>query len=224
MSFNSTHVENLFKRQSDALLFQHSPLCRLRHSWCRQRRVRFQFIVREEDVTKILLSGCGREEPRLPRNLRSGGRRRSPTGGGIEAMVTRRGVRIPVPERSTRRGGGGIGVDAGADDYQPPDPSVNSYDSMKDKLCTMHPFRVGGAASHSMDGVALDVLTEYMWSEVRNRRTQICMLIGVTVSVAAAGVKLSCETAFIKAAALPLSEQFTRLYAAFPWRNRSRAH
>lgn len=95
--------------------------------------------------------------------------------------------------------------------------------SMKDKLYTMHPFRVGGAASHSMDGVALDVLMEYMGSEVRNRRTQICML-GVTASVAAGGVKLSCETAFIEAAALPLSEQFARSYAAFPWRNRSRAH
>ena len=33
---------------------------------------------------------------------------------------------------------------------------------MKDKRYTMHSFRVGGAASHSMDSTAMDVLMEYV--------------------------------------------------------------
>ena len=45
---------------------------------------------------------------------------------------------------------------------------------MPDKRYTMRSFRVGGAASHHMDGTAMDVLMEYMAPvEVRLRRTQI---------------------------------------------------
>ena len=33
-------------------------------------------------------------------------------------------VRVPVPERSRRRGDGGTGVDAGADGHQPPRDTV----------------------------------------------------------------------------------------------------
>ena len=33
---------------------------------------------------------------------------------------------------------------------------------MEDKRYTMHPLRVGGAASHNMDGTAMDVLMEYV--------------------------------------------------------------
>lgn len=32
----------------------------------------------------------------------------------------------------------------------------------KEERYTMHPFRVGGAASHNMDGMAMNVLTEYV--------------------------------------------------------------
>ena len=49
-------------------------------------------------------------------------------------MVTRRGVRVHVPDRSRRRGDGGTGFDNCVDGHQPPDSSED------------------GAASHSMDG------------------------------------------------------------------------
>ncbi|CAM9525004.1 unnamed protein product [Laminaria digitata] len=71
---------------------------------------------------------------------------------------------------------------------------------MEGKRCTMHSFRVGRAASHSIDGTAMDVLMEYA---------------GVTASAAVAGAKRSRETTFIEADALPLSEQFTRSHTAF---------
>ena len=87
------------------------------------RRVHFQIPVRK-DVAKCLPSGCGKEERSLSRNLRGRGRGRLPTGGGIHAMDPRRGVRVPVHKRSRRRGEGRTGVDAGADDHQPPDPSA----------------------------------------------------------------------------------------------------
>ena len=33
---------------------------------------------------------------------------------------------------------------------------------MEDEQYTMHSFRVGGAASHNMDGTTMDVLVEYV--------------------------------------------------------------
>ena len=83
---------------------------------------------------------------------------------------------------------------------------------MEYKRYTMHSFRVGGAASHNMDGTAIDVLMEYVgWKSAAVARRYV----GVTASAAAAGVKRSRETAFIEADALPLSEQFARSYTAF---------
>ena len=84
---------------------------------------------------------------------------------------------------------------------------------MEYKRYTMHSFRVGGAASHKMDGTAMGVLIEYVgWkSAVVARR-----YVGATASAAAAaGVKRSRKTAFIEGDALPLSKQFARSYTAF---------
>ena len=47
--------------------------------------------------TKLLPSGGGKEESRLPRNLRGRSRGRVPTGGGIHEMGTRGGVPASVP-------------------------------------------------------------------------------------------------------------------------------
>ena len=70
---------------------------------------------------------------------------------------------------------------------------------MEYKRYTMHSFRVGGAASHSMDGTAMEVLMEYVgWKSAAVARRYV----GVTASAAAAGVKRSRETAFIEADAL----------------------
>ena len=83
---------------------------------------------------------------------------------------------------------------------------------MANKRYTMHSFRVGGAASHHMDGTALDVLMEYVgWKFA----SVVCRYVGVTAAAAAAGAKHSRETAFMEADALPLSQQFARLYTAF---------
>ena len=87
---------------------------------------------------------------------------------------------------------------------------------MEYKRYTMHSFRVGGAASHNMDGTAMEVLMEYVgWKSAAVARRYV----GVTASAAAAGVKRYRETAFIEADALPLSEQFARSYTAFPGAN-----
>ena len=59
---------------------------------------------------------------------------------------------------------------------------------MEDTRHKIHPSRVRGAASHSMDGAGA-------------RRH-----VRMTASAAAAGVKRSRDTAFIDADALPLSE------------------
>ena len=83
---------------------------------------------------------------------------------------------------------------------------------MEYKWYTMHSFRVGGAASHNMDGTAIDVLMEYVgWKSAAVARRYV----GETASAAAAGVKRSRETAFIETGALPLSDQFPRSYTAF---------
>ncbi|CAM9376086.1 unnamed protein product, partial [Laminaria digitata] len=71
---------------------------------------------------------------------------------------------------------------------------------MEGKRYTMHSFRVGGAASHNMDGTAMDVLMEYVgWKSATTARRYV----GVTASAAVAGAKRSRETAFIEADALP---------------------
>ena len=84
---------------------------------------------------------------------------------------------------------------------------------MEDKRYTLHSFRVGGAASHHMDGTAIDVLMEYVgWKSaaVAGR------YVGVTASAAGSrGAKRSRDTAFIDADALPLSKGFGDSYAAF---------
>ena len=89
---------------------------------------------------------------------------------------------------------------------------------MEDKRYALHSFRVGGAASHHMDGTAMDVLMEYVGltsAAVAGR------YVGVTASAAGSrGAKRSCDTAFIDADALPLSEGFEDSYAAFPRDNR----
>ena len=127
-------------------------------------------------------------------------------------MDTRRGVRVPVPERSRRRGEGGTRVDAGADDHQPPDTPAGGY-TMEDKRYAMHSFRVGGAVSRNMDGTAMNVLMEYVgWTSATVARRYL----GLTASAAAAGVKRSRETVFLEVDALPLPEQFARSYAALP--------
>ena len=68
---------------------------------------------------------------------------------------------------------------------------------MADKRHTMHSFRVGGAASHYMDGTAMDVLMEYVgwkFACVASRYAE------ATASATAAGMKKrSRETAFVEA-------------------------
>ena len=83
---------------------------------------------------------------------------------------------------------------------------------MADKRYSMHSFRVGGTASHHVDGMVMDVLMGYVgWKSA----SVACRYVGVTASAAAAGVKRSRETAFIEADALLLSDQFARSYATF---------
>ena len=75
---------------------------------------------------------------------------------------------------------------------------------MEDKRHTMHYFRVGRAASHNMDGTTMDPVVEYVgWSPEPSHAEAYSR---GTASAAAAGVKRSRETAFIEAAALPLSK------------------
>ena len=126
-------------------------------------------------------------------------------------MVACRGVRVSVSERCRSRGEGRTSADADADDYYPPDPPAVAR--MEDEQYTMHSFRVGGAASHNMDGTTMDVLVEYVgWKSATVARR----CVGVTVPAAAAGMKRSRETVLIKADALPLSEQFVRSHTPFP--------
>lgn len=55
---------------------------------------------------------------------------------------------------------------------------------MEDTRYTMTSFRVGKAASHSMDGATIDLHMEYMgWKSA----TVALKCVGVTASVAAAG-------------------------------------
>ena len=69
------------------------------------------------------------------------------------------------------------------------------------------------AASHNMDHTAMDVLMEYVeWKSATVARR----CVGVYASAAAAGMKHSCETAFIEADALPLSEELACSYTASP--------
>ena len=92
---------------------------------------------------------------------------------------------------------------------------------MADKWYTMHSFRVGGAASHNMDGTTMDfVMEDVGWKFAKVARRYLAL----TASAAAAGMKRSRETAFIEADARPLSERFVRSHKAFPRANRSQTH
>ena len=84
-----------------------------------------------------------------------------------------------------------------------------------DKRYTIHSFRVGGAASHNMDGTARDVLMEYVGMGGKSV-TLARRYVGVTASATAVGMKRSREMAFIEADAVPLFEQFVRSHMAFP--------
>ena len=57
---------------------------------------------------------------------------------------------------------------------------------MEDKRYTMHSFRMGIAAGHNMDGMAIDVLMEY---EGRKSGTVSRRYVKLTVSAAAGGMK-----------------------------------
>ena len=73
---------------------------------------------------KFLSNCCSREEPSLPRKFV----RSRPWPGTDKRRKLCNGhsqrVRVPVPERSRRRGYGGTGVDAGVDGHQPPRDTV----------------------------------------------------------------------------------------------------
>ena len=89
---------------------------------------------------------------------------------------------------------------------------------MEDKRYTLHSFRVGGAASHHVDGTAMDALMEYVgWKSA----AVASRYVGVTASAAESrGAKRSRDTAFIDPDALPLSEGFGNSYTAFSRDNR----
>ena len=68
---------------------------------------------------------------------------------------------------------------------------------MEDKRYTLRSFRVGGSASHHIDGTAVNVLTEYVgW---RSSAVASKYYVGVTASTAASGsTKCFRDTAFIQ--------------------------
>ena len=175
-----------------------------------RRGVRFQLFV-GKDVAKLPLRGCGKEEPRLPRNMRGLGRGRVPTGGGNDVMAEGSGVCFT----SVLEGG-----ENGELALTPAQMTTNLQTHLRatgtdHKRYTIHSFRVGGAASHNMDGTARDVLMEYVgmgWKSVTLARRYV----GVIASAAAVGMKRSREMAFIEADAVPLFEQFVRSHMAFP--------
>ena len=64
---------------------------------------------------------------------------------------------------------------------------------MEYRRYAMHSFQVGEAASHNVEGTAMNVLVEYVgWKPATVARRYV----GATASVAAAGGKLSRKTAF----------------------------
>ena len=145
--------------------------------------------------------------------MRGLGRGRVPTGGGIDVMAEGSGVCFT----SVLEGG-----ENGELALTPAQMTTNLQThlraaGMEDKRCMMHSFRVEGAASHDIDGTAMDVLMEHVgWKSKTVARRHV----GVTASAAAAGVKRSRETAFIEADALQLSETFAaRLCLASPRAN-----
>ena len=71
-------------------------------------------------------------------------------------MGTRRGVRIPVP--GVLEGGEKGNLALTPAQMSIILPTHLRVADMKDKRYTMHSFRGGGAASHIMDGTAIDVL------------------------------------------------------------------
>ena len=87
------------------------------------------------DGAEFLPSGFAKKEHRLPPNLRGRGRGRVPTGDGIRAIDTRRGVRVPGSSRMRREGK--HGVDAGADDnHLPTNLRVAGMEEISGTRCT----------------------------------------------------------------------------------------
>lgn len=105
-------------------------------------------------------------------------------------MVTRRGVRVPFPECLKDGKKRALALT--------PAPITANFlahlraANMKDKRCTIPPFRVGGTASNNMDGTAMHVLTEVVgWKSVTEARRYVT----ATTSATAAGVKCTREMA-----------------------------
>ena len=124
-------------------------------------------------------------------------------------MVTHRGVRIPVPTVL----GNGEKIEQA---LTPMQMTTNFQThqwaaSMEDRQPTIHSFRIGGAAGHSMDSTPSTSCMEYVgWKFVIISRRYV----GLRVSAAATGAKRARETALIEADALPLSAQFALAHAA----------
>ena len=97
-----------------------------------------------------------------------------------------------------------FGVNASADDHQPPDPFAGGghggHEAVHRALS-----RLGGVASHKMDRMAMGHFYGVRGVTVRNSRTH--RHIGLTASAAVAGVKRSRPTAFMKADVLQLCSQ-----------------
>lgn len=95
-------------------------------------------------------------------------------------MVTGRGVRVPVPERSRRRLERGLGVYAGETTTS---VDTHSFVGAWHGRYAVHD-RVRGAASRNMDGTTMDIRMEYMgWKSA----TVSCSYVGVTARAAATG-------------------------------------
>ena len=88
-------------------------------------------------------------------------RGRVPTGGGIHARVTDIEVRILVPECYRMREYDICGVNAGADDHQPPDSFAGGGHGEHEAVHRALP-RLGGAASHNMDRTAMGIFMGYV--------------------------------------------------------------
>ena len=100
-----------------------------------------------EHPAKSLPSSRGKEEPRRPQNLRGRSHDRVPKGGGIHAPATDIEIGILVAECYRMREYDIRGVNAGADDYQPPDSFAGGGHGGHEAVHRVL-FRSGGTASH----------------------------------------------------------------------------
>ena len=125
----------------------------------------------------------------------------------MQWALTRQGVRVPVNQFPSvlrrRREEGGTGIDAGADDHQPPDPSAGGW-GISGRRCT--PSEREGRRVITWT-VRPQTFLRNTWSG-SPQPSHADTYVGATASAAAAGVKRSRETAFVEANAPPLSEQF----------------